>query len=404
MTAPSRQTAEPAGAFQATGAPVAEALREAVGFARDWAGDGLVALLLSGSHATGEAVWFERDGRRFTLSDVDLYAVMRDAGACRSAAERARRGRAAAAARLADAGIEAPLEVGFLTPDGLSRMAARPGTIELVRHGVAVAGDATVLGRVPRFSPREVPAEEAALLLENRGFELLDAWPRLLSPDARDRMQARHATLKAAADLAAVLALRAGELPDGTAARIEWARSRASETLGRALPPDLADVPMGLDRLWASCVAWRGGEGEVPGIDEAAGEWRRAVRAWCAVWWWCFADRGREPWERALRVAARAPLPRRLRRGLFAPGPGSPARRARLALAGTPQHRVNASGAILLLASAASAGPPALSAGALRALLALGVTSSAGWDDARRDVLAAWDTVVLGGQRRAGTR
>jgi hypothetical protein len=404
MTAPSRLTAEPVAAFRAAGAPAAEALREAVGFAREWAGGGFVALLLSGSHATGEAVWFEHAGRRFSLSDVDLYAVMRDAGACRTAAERARRGRAAAARRLAEAGIEAPLEVGFLTADGLSRMAARPGTIELVRHGVVVAGDPAVLARVPRFSPGEVPAEEAALLLENRGFELLDAWPRLLSPDARARLQARHATLKAVADLASVLALRAGELPDGSAARIEWARPRAAETLGGALPADLADVPMGLDRLWEASLAWRGGDGEVPAPDEAAGEWRRAVRAWCAVWWWCFSDRRREPWERALRVAARAPLPRRLRRGLFAPGPGSPARRVRLALAGTPQHRVNASGAILLLAAAASAGPPALSAGALRALLALGVTASAAWDDARRDVLAAWDAVVLGGQRWGGPR
>lgn len=403
MSAPSRQTAEPAAAFQVAGAPHADALREAVALARDWAGDGLVALLLSGSHATGEAVWFEFDGRRFTLSDVDLYAVMRDAGACRTAAERARRGRSAAAERLGAAGIEAPLEVGFLTADGLSRMTARPGTIDLVRHGVAVAGDPAVLGRVPRFSPREVSAEEAGLLLENRGFELLDAWPKLASPEPRVRLHARHATLKAAADLAAVLALRASELPDGTAARIEWARPRVASILAGALPRELADVPMGLDRLWSAALAWRAGDGEVPDRDEAAGEWRRAVRAWCAVWWWHFGGRDREPWGRTLRVARRAPLPRRLRRGLLAGGAG-PARRLRLALAGTPQHRVNATAAVLLLSAASSAGPPALSVGALRALSALGVTSSAAWEEARLQALSAWDELVLGGQRGTASR
>lgn len=403
MTAPSRLTTQPATAYRAAGMPATDALREAVGIAREWAGDGLVALLLSGSHATGEAVWFERDGRRLSLSDVDLYAAMRDPRACRAAAERARRGRAAAAERLHAAGIDSPLEVGFLTLDGLARMGAKPGTIELARHGVVVWGDPAALARVPRWAPREVPAEEAALLLENRGLELLSAWPRIASPDALDRLHARHASLKTAADLASVLALRAGELPDGTAARVAWALPRAGAVLGPALPADLLDVPAGLEALWDAALMWRAGAGKSPTAAEGMAEWRRVTRAWCAVWWWCFAERGREPWGRALRVAARAPLPRRLRRGLLAPGGGSPSRRARLALAGTPQHRVNASAAILLLAAAAAVGSPVLSAGALRALRALGVTEAGAWDDARRDVLGAWNAIVLGGARPVGT-
>lgn len=399
MTALSRLSAEPVTAIAAAGEPVPGALREAVAVAREWAGDGLVALLLSGSHATGEAAWLEHAGRRVTLSDVDVYAVMRDEGACRAAAGRARAGRAAAADRLRAAGLEAPLEVGFLTLAGLARMPAKPGTLELARHGRVVAGEPSALARVPRWSPRDVPAEEGALLLENRGLELLLAWPKLGSADALERSQARHGTLKAAADLATVLALRCGELPDGTPARVAWAGERVPALLAPCLPPERLGVPAELDRLWASGLAWRAGGVGPPEARAAAEEWRSAARGWCAVWGWWFGAGAGDPWEGALRSAARASLPRRLRRGLRATGAGSPARRLALALAGTPQHRVNASAAVLLLCAAASPSAPALPAGALRALRVLGVSQSGTWDGARRDVVRAWDALVLGGQR-----
>jgi hypothetical protein len=406
MTATSRV---PAGSWPADSAGGADAvaLREAAAIAREWAGDALVALLLSGSHATGEAVWLEAGGRTVTLSDLDFYAVLEDEASCRAAAARARRERPAAIARLRAGGVEAPLEVGFLTPAGLARMAARPGTIELARHGRVMAGDAAVLARVPRYSPKDIPAEETALLLENRGFELLLAWPSLSSQDPLERAAARHGTLKAAADLATVLSLQAGELPDGTAARVRLARERAT-----ALEPSSAGhtgIAAELDALWSACVAWRSGSAAPPEPGAAVAEWRSAVRCWCATWTSVFAGRERDAWDRAVRSAARAPLPRRIRqylRASGASGAGTLVRQIRLALAGTPQHRVNASAAVLLLAAAeaASTSAPALPAGALRALRVLGVSDANAWDEARRDVLRAWDEIVLGGQRGAALR
>jgi hypothetical protein len=399
MTAPSRLSAEPVTDFAGPGGRASGAIGEAVAVAREWAGEGLVALLLSGSHATGEGVWLEHEGRGITLSDADLYAVMADERACREGAARARAGRPAAAERLRRAGLEAPLEVGFLTRAGLARMGAKPGTIELARHGRVVAGDPGALAEVPRFAPRDVPAEETALLLENRGLELLAARPPAAARGPLERARALHGTLKAAADLAAVLALRAGELPDGTAARVAWARERAAAALAPVLSPDRLGLPAELGRLWDDALAWRTGRAHAPTGDEAAGAWRSAVRAWCAVWDAGSGGTAREPWERALRSAARAPLRRRLRRALSAPAAGSPLRRLALTLAGTPQHRVNASAAVLLAAAAASRSTPALPAGALRALHALGVSGASGWEEACRDVVRAWDAVVLGGQR-----
>lgn len=417
MTATSRV---PAGSWpaDAAGRADASALREATAIACEWAGDALVSLLLSGSHATGEAVWLDVGGRTVTLSDLDFYAVLRDSGACRAAAVRARRGRAAAIARLRAAGIEAPLEVGFLTPEGLSRMAARPGTIELARHGRVVAGDSAVLARVPRFEAKAISPEEVALLLENRGFELLLAWSSLSSQDPLERARARHGTLKAAADLASVISLQAGELPDGTAARVAFARERAaaSDTSAATRMASAAER----DALWSACVAWRGGAAAPPEPGAALAEWRSAVRCWCATWSFILARGERDAWERVVRSAGRAPLRRRMKQ-LFgasgasgagrlgaegASGAGALVRKMRFALVGTPQHRVNASATVLLRAAAegSTGSAPALPAGALRALRTLGVCDSHAWNEARLEVLRAWDEIVLGGQRGADLR
>ena len=67
--------------------------------------------------------------------------------------------------------------------------------------------------------------------------------------------------------------------------------------------------------------------------------------------------------------------------------------------AGTPQHRVNASASVLVVAAALSSGAIALPAGALRALRALGVSARVEWDGARAEVVRAWDLWVLDGQR-----
>ena len=405
MTAAALPTGEPvASPSPATGSVSLPGLDDALALARAWAGKGLETLLLSGSHAAGEGVWTVHEGRPLTLSDVDVYAVVRDAAAARAAEASRRAERGGLAARLLAMGIAAPLDVAFLTRDGLSRLPARPGTIELARRAHVIAGDPSALALVPRWRPADVSREQTTLLLENRAFELL-LWPPAGGP-VLTRLQARHARLKVATDLAAVLALDAGELPEGTPARVAWARARASAALAVALPAELA--PAALDRLWSAAVEWRGGVVTAlePGADEA--EWRAAARAWSAVWW-AHGEREargvREPWARALRMAARASLHRRVRRALtFVSRTGEgPALGAHLRslLAGTPQHRVHGSAAVLLLAAATSATRPALSTGALRALRRLGVTPASDWEGARRDVVRAWDRWLLDGQRTA---
>jgi hypothetical protein len=384
--------------------PVAgAALDPVLAIAREWAGRRCEALVLSGSHASGEAVWCRWNDRIVTLSDLDLYAIVPDETEARAARLRARAGRSGLGPRLLELGFAAPLELAVLTRAGLSRQPARPGTLELARRGRVVDGDPGALASLPRFAPGDVPFEETLLLLENRGFELLLSVAGLESADELAPLRSRHALLKAAADLATVLALARGELPDGTAARIEWARAHALPALADTLPDEPQAALAALPALWETALRWRAGAVErLPG-DLARAEWKAAARAWAAVWWSLQSGAPRDPWACALRVARRAPLRRRARQALASLArPGMPAAAAlRSAMGGTAQHRVHGSATVLLLAAAGSAGAPALPVGALRALRALAVTRAAEWEGARRDVVSAWDRGWQDGQRTA---
>lgn len=381
-----------------TGGPAFPELARAFDAARAWAGNDVLALVLTGSHASGEAVWTTWNGRRITLSDVDLYAILRDDAACARATAR-RRADTVDAGALLEAGLAAPLEVGFLTREGFGRAAARPGTLEIARRARVVFGDAGVLRDAPAWTAEDVPFEETLLLLENRGFDLLVAHAAR-AHEGLDALRARHAVLKAAADLAGVLALECRQWPVPAAQRLAWAAEHALPGVRAGLPAEWQDAAAALPRLWSTALAWKQGDVRALAPAEAAEEWRQVARAWCAVWWHLGRTGERDPWPRALKVAARAPLPRRLRRAFTRVRPDALAEplaaRLRHGLAGTPQHRLDASAAVLLLAAAVSRGAPALPAGALRALRVLGVTNEVEWPAARREVVRAWEERVLG--------
>ncbi|MBI3538878.1 MAG: hypothetical protein HY076_01210, partial [Candidatus Eisenbacteria bacterium] len=276
-------------------------LEPVLDFARAWAGGDRLALIVSGSHASGEAVWAEHEGRRVSLSDLDVVAVVPDAAAKRAARERARAASDGLATRLLALGLAAPLEVGFHTPADLERMPARPATLELRRHGAVIEGDPSWLARVPTWSARDVSAEETLLLLENRGFELIGA------ECLRDRaglaaLQRRHAVLKTALDLAGIEALAAGEYPDGAAARV--ARARAHRDRDPAHEPP-----------WDEALAWRAGVLTGDGGAAAEGELARTIAAWVGLWRRRVGDPGdpARPFAAIARVAARARARRRVR-------------------------------------------------------------------------------------------
>jgi hypothetical protein len=360
-------------------------------------GSAPLALLLGGSHATAEAVWFEHDGRRVTLSDVDLWAVFPDETSRRGAARRLAAAAVALARETAALGFLAPVEVTLLTPASLAALPARPASLELAARGRALAGDPAWLARLPRHTAGDVSHEETLLLLENRAFELLGACPAPNPPETTRVLSARHAVLKTALDLAAVLALDSGELPIGATARARWGR----EQLARD-PRLEALVTAGLPELWDLALAWRAGRVQALVSQDAVGEWHRVVTAWVAVWRHVTRAGAADPYAHAVRFAARASWPRRVRRSLFPAVADAPpfARRWRAAPRGTPQHRLNASATILLIAAAAAVGEPALDAGVTGALRLLDVAPGClSWRECARLLLTRWNDWVLGGRR-----
>jgi hypothetical protein len=376
------------------------ALQGPLDIARGWAGSDRLALIVGGSHAAGEALWVTYEGRAVCLSDLDVYAVVRDSAAKQAAIARARSERAGLGARLLTMGLAAPLEVGFHTPADLAALPARPGTLELRRSGRVVDGDPAWRDRVPAWTARDVSSEEIWLLHENRAFELLWASsPASADPPGLGALRRRHAVLKCAIDLATVMALAAGEYPGSAAERVAWARPR----WGRPGNPEGAPEPP-----WPAALAWRGGDAEALAPEAAAAERMRTVAAWVATW---HGLAGRppdpsRPFASVLSMARRARLRRRLREALLPDVKTArmrhPGGRLRHALDGTPRHRLNAAATAVLMFEAL--GPDgsraAMERELNRVLRRLGVDVSGA--DRGADLVRAWDMGFLDGQRTEG--
>jgi hypothetical protein len=333
-----------------------------------------------------------------SLSDLDVYAVMEGERACHEAAERWRR-TAPSDGALREVGLGAPLEVAFLTRSQLTRLPARPGTLALRDHGRVVRGDPAVLALVPAYRPMDVSAEEVALLIENRSFELLGAWPDLSAEQRLPRLRARHAVLKTVLDLVTAAALVEGYWSSDPGALAAWARGRRAPQIGA-------------DRLLETAVAWRERGAEDAPLAQLRDEWKETTRRWTATWR-ALGPPLADPEALIRQRARRARLRRRVRlaampeaRSGRGPALGN---RLRHALAGTPQHRVNGAAATLVLAAVDTWGTesdspaPSLPAWAVRALDGLGVVPKrdrGSWPRAAARVVRAWDDWVLDGRHR----
>ncbi len=101
--------------------------------------------------------------------------------------------------------------------------------------------------------------------------------------------------------------------------------------------------------------------------------------------------------DRRAQRAARRRLKLALAGGPAGPPPGE---RLRFAARGTPQHRLGASAAVMLIRAVADAMDPGAAAGWRAALARLGVVRAPGEAAAvERELLRCWDRWVLGGQR-----
>lgn len=395
---------------------VEQAAREARMRLEEVAGPTLGAVL-GGSLARGEGtVW--RDGARVrALSDVDLALVFADRGAAGRARALAPAVARGLARRMREKGLVGPVDVGVLAADDLARLGPRPGTLELRRSGRVLWGPPDLTARFPALDEQDLPRDEALVLLENRGIELLHAWPGAAPAGDVDRqLAAMYAGLKAVVDAAFAFVVAHGRCPATQEARQAVLETLAvegrSEALGTVLPDlssnaafwgamKLAPDPTAIAlRLGASAAdpgalarrAWREGARTFVVVERLLaghgphGAQRARARRRLRRWW----EEGRR--FAALERAGQAPWPLR-------PWP----ERAGLIARGAPEHQLAACGAALLAGwSAPGAGA---AAGAWRTTMVRefpgALPSRLEWDSCRVAVVRLWDGMHMGGTRTA---
>ena len=391
----------------------------------------LKAVILGGSLARGEGtVWRGAHGP-LALSDVDFAVVVEDAAA-RARAERVVRDvRVGVTRRLAERGLVGGFDLGLYAPSDLGRQGPRPGTLEYRRSGQVLAGGQEWTAGFPALEEKDVPAEEALVLLENRGAELLLAWPGAAGAEqAGPALKAMYAGLKARLDGAFAFVVAQGECPATVEARQaaleRWTTVEGrSETLRAVLPDFLADAAFwGAMKLAPdpAAIAFRlqvSDPSDLTALGRRA--WRDGARAWVgyyrAVAARVFGLAGAPPLAvLAAHAAHRARPRRRLRRwwetarrvealereGRAAWALREGPARFRLALAGAPEHQLASTIAVLLeaWAEAGSSGVPDWRPVMERSFPGA-CPERLDWDRCRQAAVRLWDTLDSGGARVA---
>lgn len=142
------------------------------------AGDGaLDALIMTGAPARGEATVIETPNGPFSMSDVDLVAVVPDGAAT---------GPLADAVGEALVGLNAALspfcpgaDISFRTRSDLGSIEPSISAYELCKTPAVIWGDERVADLLPEMDAGSVPAEESLKLVHNRIVETLIARPLL---------------------------------------------------------------------------------------------------------------------------------------------------------------------------------------------------------------------------------
>ena len=397
------------------------------------AGGPLLGVILGGSLARGEGTVWRGEGGPRALSDIDLAAVVMDEAARVRALDVAPFVARGVARRLGARGLAGGFDLGVYTPETLARQGPRPGTLEYRRSGRVLQGAHDLASRFPALVERDVPSEEALVLLENRGAELLLAWPGAIGADDVDgALQSLYAGMKAQLDGAFALVVAHGQCPATTQARQAALESWTVEGRSDALRAVLPDFESNI-QFWSAmkltpdpvAIAFRLGvpdAGDLVALARRA--WREGARAWVA-YYRAVAGRvlGGAPTRGtgllplavlASHAAHRAHLARRLRRwwetgrtfdALERDGRAGWALRPRaerpaLALQGAPEHEL-ASCVAVLLGAWSDPGGAADWRGVMQRRFPGACPERLEWEPCRRAVVRLWDTMHMGGTRTA---
>lgn len=366
------------------------------------------ALVLTGSACRGEATVLPWRQRSLVLSDLDFAVLFADARARDRAGARLARASRELGREFARWDFLGAVDLGAYALADLPAQAPRPGALEWERSGMVLAGEPSLLDRLPRYPASAIPPEEALLLCENRLLELLWLEPRCEGPEPQP-LVALYAGGKGVLDAALARLLSLGLCPGGVEGRYE-----ACAAAPGAVWHDLARLA-----FWTRFkleprhedLEERFGRGSTPAAW-ARQAWREGAEALLAAYR-DLVERHTPPRGRALlaRAAGRARLRRRLRRAWNAWREGerrgltwaSPRSLLRFLAAGAPEHVLGATAAELVAEAVGGAapgvgGPERIGRAPVVASL-IPAAPGASWEERRARAVEAWDRWVLRGAR-----
>jgi hypothetical protein len=240
----------------------------------------LRAVVLAGSLARDEGTFVETERGRRLLGDAELLLVFDDGITPPPAADLALI-RDQIEARLRRRGLRAEIALSAVGRAYLRRLPPSIFAYELRASGEAVAGEASVLGLIPKFPAADIPREDAWRMLANRLVEQLAGTDELLDERAILSPEAHYRTVKLYLDMTTSLLVFAGayaptygERADNLARLAKWS---GTTTWPFPLAPFAEQV--------AAVTRWKLSGGSL--VTEARRLlWERAIDYAEALWHW----------------------------------------------------------------------------------------------------------------------
>jgi hypothetical protein len=243
-------------------------------------GEGLEAIILTGSMARGEGTYITQDRGVRVLGDAEFVLIFRERasvpsaelmGAIRNDIENS----------LAAQGISCSVGLSAVPPSFLAESQPHMFAYELRTCGKVIWGESKILELMPAFGPSDIPLEDAWRLLQNRMVEMLQFSVGFELNQAALPAEMHYRAVKLYLDMATSFLLFAG-------AYAPTFRQRAERL--RALDPGTGkqDWPFPLEgfvREVAACTDWKLGEGTGP-MSRDGNFWVKAVACARQLWRW----------------------------------------------------------------------------------------------------------------------
>jgi hypothetical protein len=245
----------------------------------------LRAVVLTGSVARNEGTVVRNDRGSSMLGDAEFLLVF-DERTQLPNTETLRVVAAKLEERIAQRGMRGAICLSAVHPGYLRRLSPSIFAYELLTNGKVVHGEPSILSLVPRFSPDQIPREDAWRLLANRMLEQLDDIDEILDGGSVLSSRLQYRTVKLYLDMATSLLVFSGCY--APTYRQRAVRLRALAKSGRSTLAWPFPIERFADSV-ARCTQWKLNP-ERSELEEGRGFLDQAINDARALWRWELAQ------------------------------------------------------------------------------------------------------------------